>query len=130
MARSPQRSRIAEGDLVGLLQKSLDILGQLRGALDRADVPPRRAERIDVPELLERLAAADALLRRGVVEESYRWAVAGPPDAEGEVDDNWQTPPAHGPISARPDRSGPPRPPPGGRKRGRGRLRPKRFGGR
>jgi superfamily II RNA helicase len=125
-----QRSRIDEGDLVGLLQKSLDILGQLRNALERADVPPRRAERIDVPKLLERLAAADARLRRGVVEESYRWAVSGPPDAEGEVDDNWQIPPAHGPISARPERSDRPRPPAGGRKRGRGRLRPKRFGGR
>jgi ATP-dependent RNA helicase HelY len=123
-----QRSRIAEGDLVGLLQKSLDVLSQLRNALERFEVPPRRAERIDVPKLLERIELADARLRRGVVEESYRWALSGPPDAAGPVDDNWQVPPAHGPFTERPQRSDRPRPPGRGPKRGR--LRPKRFGGR
>jgi hypothetical protein len=92
-----QRSRLAEGDLVGLLQKTLDILGQLRGALEHADVPPRRAERLDVPDLLERIEAADALLRRGVVQESYRWAVTGPPepdDVASATAATWETPPA------------------------------------
>ena len=75
-----QRSRIAEGDLVGLLQKTLDILGQLRAAVDGVSMPAPRADRIDRTDLLERLNVADDLIRRGVVEESYRWAVSGPPD--------------------------------------------------
>ncbi|MGE3269701.1 MAG: DEAD/DEAH box helicase [Chloroflexota bacterium] len=128
-----ERSRIAEGDLVGMLQKTLDILGQLQAALQHADVPPRRAERLDVRDLLDKFAEADTLLRRGVVEESYRWAVSGPPDtAEGDAD--WELPPEPPP--------GPPvhnrRPPPRGKgpSRGprrpppRGRLRPKGRGGR
>ena len=127
-----QRSRLAEGDLVGLLQKSLDILGQLRGSLARADVPPRRAERIDVSDLLERLEAADHLLRRGVVEESYRWALSGPPDPNEVADADWETPPepprAEPTGPARPNRAKTPGR--GGRGRAGGRLRPKRFGGR
>jgi ATP-dependent RNA helicase HelY len=127
------RSRIAEGDLVGLLQKSLDILGQLRAALSQADVPPRRAERVDIPDLLERLEEADALLRRGVVEESYRWALSGPPDPEEGADD-WELPPEPAPDAHRDDRPPPTRhrrPPPRGRGPRRppgpsGRLRPKR----
>ena len=70
-----QRSRIAEGDLVGLLQKTLDILGQLRGAVDQLEVPARRAERIDRPDLLERLA------RRGQRWSGAAWSrsrTAGP----------------------------------------------------
>lgn len=125
-----QASRIAEGDLVGLLQKTLDILGQLRSALTHADVPARRAERLDVPDLLERLEAADALVRRGVVEESYRWAVAGPPEPEDGADD-WELPPEPPAGTDRPDRPPPPnrRPPPrgrGGPRRPTGRLRPRR----
>jgi superfamily II RNA helicase len=127
------RSRIAEGDLVGLLQKSLDILGQRRAALSQADVPPRRAERVDIPDLLERLEEADALLRRGVVEESYRWALSGPPDPEEGADD-WELPPEPAPDAHRDDRPPPTRhrrPPPRGRGPRRppgpsGRLRPKR----
>jgi superfamily II RNA helicase len=122
-----QRSRIAEGDLVGLLQKTLDILGQLRAAVEHIDVPARRADRIDRPDLLERLAVADALIRRGVVEESYRWAVSGPPAPEAGADD-WELPPDAPPDRDTRDR----RPPPRGRgpRRPQGRLRPKRFGGR
>jgi ATP-dependent RNA helicase HelY len=132
-----QRCRIAEGDLVGLLQKSLDILGQLRAAVEHIDMPARRADRIDRPELIERLTQADALLRRGVVEESYRWAVAGPPDAQ-DADGDWDVPAA---ASAPPDGRGSigptgqhhRRPPtkPGGRggpRKPRGGGRPKRVG--
>ncbi len=129
-----QRSRLAEGDLVGLLQKTLDILGQLRGAIEHADVPPRRAERLDVPDLLERIEAADGLLRRGVVQESYRWAVAGPPDPD-EATAEWETPPEASPIEPpgfrradRPNR--PNRPKPGGKRGPKGRVRPKHPGGR
>jgi ATP-dependent RNA helicase HelY len=86
-----RRSRLAEGDLVGLLQKTIDILNQLRGAVERAEVPPRRSDRFDARALAVRLAEADALLRRGVVEASYRWALAGPPDGE-EGDADWVVP--------------------------------------
>ena len=128
-----QRSRIAEGDLVGLLQKTLDILGQLRAAVDGVSMPARRADRIDRPDLLERLNVADDLIRRGVVEESYRWAVSGPPDpSEGDAD--WELPPDAPPETDPRDRRPSPRNrgprPPQGRGRGprppRGRLRPKR----
>jgi ATP-dependent RNA helicase HelY len=131
-----QRSRIAEGDLVGLLQKTLDILGQLRAAVDQIQVPARRADRIDRPDMLERLAVADTLIRRGVVEESYRWAVSGPPPPDqGANTDDWVLPPDAPPEREPPrDRRPPPRNrgprPPQGRGRGprppRGRLRPKR----
>ena len=127
-----QRSRIAEGDVVGLLQKTLDILGQLRAAVDRIDVPARRANRIDRSDLLERLAVADELIRRGVVEESYRWAVSGPPPPEpGAAADDWVLPPDPPPERDPRDRRPPPRdrrPPPRGRgpRRPHGRLRPKR----
>jgi len=69
------RSRIAEGDLVGHFQKTIDLLGQLRAAVTRARRP-------EGPALLERLGDADALLRRGVVAASYRWAIEGPPSEE------------------------------------------------
>jgi superfamily II RNA helicase len=128
-----QRSRIAEGDLVGLLQKTLDILGQLRAAVDGLEMPARRAERIDRPDLLERLAVADMLVRRGVVEESYRWAVSGPPEPSEDAVD-WELPPDAPPEPEPRDRRPPPRNrgprPPQGRGRGprppKGRLRPRR----
>ena len=121
-----ERSRIVEGDLVGLLQKSLDILGQLRAALQRAETPPRRAERLDVADLLERIEQADRLLRRGVVEESYRWAIAGPPDHEDAPDD-WVLPPEPPPGSSFPDRKPPVRRHgPSRSTKPRGKLRPKR----
>ena len=122
-----ERSRIAEGDLVGLLQKTLDILGQLRAAVEQIDMPARRADRIDRPDLLERLAVADVLIRRGVVEESYRWAVSGPPDPQAGADD-WDLPPDSPSDRERRDRRPPPRN--RGPRRPAGRLRPKRFGGR
>jgi ATP-dependent RNA helicase HelY len=122
------RSRLAEGDLVGLLQKTLDILGQLRGALQHFEMPPRRADRLDIADLLERIDAADALLRRGVVQESYRWAVAGPPDPDEGADADWQTPPEPPLREMRPPNRGQPshRPKPGPKRGGgRGRLKPK-----
>ncbi|MFN0071519.1 MAG: DEAD/DEAH box helicase [Chloroflexota bacterium] len=87
-----QRSRIAEGDLVGLLQKTLDLLSQLKVAASRAARPGGQKGPVGIDErLLERIDAADQLLRRGVVEASYRWAVSGLPDPEdGET---WDVPP-------------------------------------
>jgi superfamily II RNA helicase len=127
-----QRSRIAEGDIVGLLQKTLDIIGQLRAAVDQIQMPARRSDRIDRPDLLERLAEADALIRRGVVEESYRWAVSGPPDPDEGTDD-WDLPPERPPEADQRDRgprrpTGARKPPPRGRgpRRPPGRIRPKR----
>ncbi|HYU18773.1 MAG TPA: DEAD/DEAH box helicase [Chloroflexota bacterium] len=84
-------SRLAEGDLVGLLQKTIDILSQLRAGLERADVPPRRADRLDVGGLVPRFAEADRLVRRGVIETSYRWALSGPPPADAAAAD-WPIP--------------------------------------
>jgi superfamily II RNA helicase len=105
------RTNIAEGDLVGHFQKTIDLLGQLRAATVRGAAAPvgpaataRRRERT-VPEvassrrertapaapstLLERLEQADALLRRGVVAASYRWAIEGPPDDADEEALSW-----------------------------------------
>ncbi|MCC7372524.1 MAG: DEAD/DEAH box helicase [Chloroflexi bacterium] len=124
-----ERSRIVEGDLVGLLQKTLDILGQLRAALEHAEVPPRRADRLNVDDLLERMEEADGLLRRGVVEESYKWALEGPPE-ETEGDADWVLPPEPAPGPSYPDRR-PPQRRRGGPSRStkpRGKLRPKRPG--
>ncbi|MDP8924354.1 MAG: DEAD/DEAH box helicase, partial [Chloroflexota bacterium] len=87
-----RRARLAEGDLVGLLQKTIDIMNQLRAALERFEMPPRRADRVDRDGLIDALVEADALLRRGVVEASYRWALAGPPDPDDEAAADW-TPP-------------------------------------
>jgi ATP-dependent RNA helicase HelY len=115
-----RRSRLAEGDLVGLLQKTIDILNQLRSALERVEVPPGRADRLDAEALLPRLAEADALLRRGVVEASYRWALSGPPDPD-EASADWTVPTV---AEEEPTR-------PRGPHRGRGRGKPpRRIGGR
>lgn len=119
------RSRIAEGDLVGLLQKSLDILGQLRGAVEHAEMPARRQDRIDRPDLLDRLAEADSLLRRGVVEESYRWAVSGPPEPIDGADD-WELPPEQPPEPQYRERRPPPRKRGGPPRRPTGRVGPRR----
>lgn len=139
LAEIARRSRIAEGDLVGAFQKTLDLLGQLRSAVEQA----RRPE-ADV--LLAKLQAADARLRRGVVEASYRWAVSGPPVEIMADPSEWpvaalppeeevaprrrvprprKRPPVFratggpGPRPPRPTRppSRPPRPRPGGRRR-------------
>jgi len=73
-----QRSRLQEGDLVGALQKTLDLLGQMRGAAIQGPLGVR---------LVPLLDEADQLLRRGVVEAGYRWAVRGLPAAEADEDE-------------------------------------------
>jgi ATP-dependent RNA helicase HelY len=79
-----QRARMQEGDLVGALQKTLDLIGQLRGAALRGPLGAG---------LVPRLDQADNLLRRGVVEASYTWAVRGLPDAADAEADDWQIAP-------------------------------------
>ncbi len=82
-----RRSRVQEGDLVGALQKTLDLVGQLRSAALRGPLGEG---------LLPKLEAADALLRRGVVEASYRWAVGGLPESEEEAEvEDWEVPVLH-----------------------------------
>src|SRR5262245_33728906 len=83
LASIAQRARIQEGDLVGALQKTLDLIGQMRGAAVQG---PLGAGLVRV------LDEADNLLRRGVVEASYRWAVAGVPEETGGNDVNWDVP--------------------------------------
>jgi ATP-dependent RNA helicase HelY len=119
LAEIAYRARLAEGDLVGVLQKTLDLLGQLRKAAEArgsSDAGPRASRRPRLSasgdrrrttdDLLARLEEADSLLRRGVVEASYRWSIAGPPDASSngqvEADANWDVPSAFEPSSRRP----------------------------
>jgi superfamily II RNA helicase len=81
-----QRCRLAEGDVVGVLQKTIDVLSQLKDALYSAG-------RKEDEELLQRLRDADELMRRGVVESSYRWAVSGPPEPDGKAKvEAWEVP--------------------------------------
>jgi ATP-dependent RNA helicase HelY len=80
LASIAQRSRMQEGDLVGALQKTLDLIGQLRGAAQRGPLGQG---------LIPLLDEADALLRHGVVSASYEWAIGGIPDATDE-DDDWE----------------------------------------
>jgi hypothetical protein len=81
-----------------VLQKTLDLLGQLRAAVERRTPLGRQSgaeNRRQNRELLAKLDEADALLRRGVVEASYRWAIAGPPEAGQEQaaeDLDWSVP--------------------------------------
>src|SRR5205823_4592898 len=90
LAAIAQRARMQEGDVVGALQKTLDLVGQLRGAAQQGPLGSG---------LLPKLAEADALLRRGVVEASYRWAVTGLPDADEQETQTWdiQLPPKEEP---------------------------------
>jgi ATP-dependent RNA helicase HelY len=81
LASIAQRSRLQEGDLVGALQKTLDLINQLRGAALRGPLGAN---------LIPLLDEADGLLRRGVVQASYQWAVGGLPDVGEEPDDNWE----------------------------------------
>jgi superfamily II RNA helicase len=82
LATIAQRARLQEGDLVGALQKTLDLVSQLRGAALQGPLG------VNLVPLLD---AADALLRRGVVQASYTWAVRGLPDLDDDVDvDSWQ----------------------------------------
>jgi superfamily II RNA helicase len=80
LASIGQRARMQEGDLVGALQKTLDLISQLRGAAQRGPLGTR---------LLPLLEGADALLRRGVVSGSYQWAIGGLPDADEDLDVDW-----------------------------------------
>jgi ATP-dependent RNA helicase HelY len=75
-----QRARIQEGDLVGALQKTLDLINQLRGAAQQGPLGAR---------LVPLLDEADSLLRRGVVQASYRWAVGGLPEVTARQDEDW-----------------------------------------
>jgi ATP-dependent RNA helicase HelY len=83
LATIGQRAHMQEGDLVGALQKTLDLISQLRGAALRGPLGAN---------LVVLLDQADGLLRRGVVQASYTWAVRGMPDvAEDDAanDDAW-----------------------------------------
>jgi superfamily II RNA helicase len=87
LAEIAQRARLQEGDLVGALQKTLDLINQLQGAAQRGPLGAG---------LVPLLSAADALLRRGVVQASYTWAVSGPPTSATDptdlaaLDETWQ----------------------------------------
>ncbi|MBV9579902.1 MAG: DEAD/DEAH box helicase [Chloroflexi bacterium] len=78
LAAIGQRARLQEGDLVGALQKTLDLIGQLRGAAQKGPLGSR---------LIPSLDAADVLLRRGVVSASYEWAIGGLPETDDDDDD-------------------------------------------
>jgi ATP-dependent RNA helicase HelY len=97
LASIAQRTRLQEGDLVGALQKTLDLISQLRAAAQKGPLGAN---------LVPLLDEADALLRRGVVQASYTWAVRGLPDAaEADGDDSWE-------IRLLPDDDARPRTPP------------------
>jgi ATP-dependent RNA helicase HelY len=81
LATIAQRTRLQEGNLVGALQKTLDLISQLRGAAQRGPLGAN---------LVPLLDEADGLLRRGVVQTSYTWAVRGLPEATEDEDDNWE----------------------------------------
>jgi ATP-dependent RNA helicase HelY len=76
-----QRTRLQEGNLVGALQKTLDLISQLRAAAQKGPLGTN---------LVPLLDEADALLRRGVVEASYTWAVRGLPEAADFEEDDWE----------------------------------------
>jgi superfamily II RNA helicase len=84
LATIAQRARLQEGDLVGALQKTLDLVSQMRGAALQGPLGAG---------LVPLLDQADGLLRRGVVQASYTWAVRGIPalqeDDHPDLDD-WQ----------------------------------------
>ena len=95
-----------EGDLVGALQKTLDLIGQLSGAAQRGPLGA---------DLVPTLDEADRLLRRGVVEAGYRWAVSGVPEVDEEDRDrlSWDVPIVESepfPAEQPPTRRGPRRP--------------------
>jgi len=81
LATIAQRTRLQEGNLVGALQKTLDLIGQLRGAAQRGPLGAN---------LVPLLDEADGLLRRGVVQASYTWAVRGLPEAVEDEQDDWE----------------------------------------
>jgi superfamily II RNA helicase len=73
-----RRGRLQEGDLVGALQKTLDLINQLRGAAQQGPLGAG---------LIPKLDEADGLLRRGVVSTSYQWAISGLPEPEEAAED-------------------------------------------
>jgi len=81
LATIAQRTRLQEGNLVGALQKTLDLINQLRGAAQRGPLGAN---------LVPLLDEADGLLRRGVVQASYTWAVRGLPEAAEFEEDDWE----------------------------------------
>ena len=80
LASIAQRSRLQEGDLVGALQKTLDLIGQLRGAAQQGPLGAG---------LVPLLDEADGLLRRGVVSASYQWAIGAMPEVDEDEDLDW-----------------------------------------
>ena len=80
LAAIGHRARMQEGDLVGALQKTLDLIGQLSEAAQKGPLGTN---------LVPLLDEADSLLRRGVVQTSYQWAVRGLPEATEDEDDDW-----------------------------------------
>jgi hypothetical protein len=81
LASIAQRARMQEGDLVGALQKTLDLIGQLRGAAQQGPLGHG---------LIPLLDETDSLLRRGVVSASYQWAIGGLPEPGEDQDDDWE----------------------------------------
>src|SRR5207253_179686 len=81
LASIAQRSRMQEGDIVGALQKTLDLIGQLRGAALQGPLGNR---------LIPLLDQADGLLRRGVVSASYQWAIGGLPESDEAHTEDWE----------------------------------------
>jgi ATP-dependent RNA helicase HelY len=81
LATIARKTRLQEGNLVGALQKTLDLISQLRGAAQKGPLGAN---------LIPLLDDADGLLRRGVVEGSYTWAVRGLPEAAEFEEDNWE----------------------------------------
>jgi ATP-dependent RNA helicase HelY len=81
LATITHRTRLQEGHLVGALQKTLDLISQLRGAAQKGPLGAN---------LVPLLDEADGLLRRGVVQASYTWAVRGLPEAAALEDDDWE----------------------------------------
>jgi ATP-dependent RNA helicase HelY len=103
LASIAQRARIQEGDLVGALQKTLDLIGQLRGAAQQGPLGAG---------LIPLLDEADGLLRRGVVSASYQWAIGGLPEPGEDRDTNWEVrflPEDEPPVNAAPVRGRGPR---------------------
>jgi superfamily II RNA helicase len=101
LATIAQRARLQEGDLVGALQKTLDLIGQLRGAATKGLLGAR---------LVPLLDQADGLLRRGVVQASYTWAIGGLPEAAEDEDTDWEVrllPEEESPSRAAVDRPAP-----------------------
>jgi ATP-dependent RNA helicase HelY len=84
LASIAQRARMQEGDVVGALQKTLDLISQMRGAAQRGPLGEH---------LVRLLDDADGLLRRGVVQASYQWAVGGLPQVnedEADAAEDWE----------------------------------------